>query len=108
MLNTHTPPHHAKRLPHHERRIPIHTRCSPPPHAINGASPPSPAGNMASRTFSDFETISEAMNGICQLYETRLKGLNPGTGYSCFRSKVCVLADLNKTYCEDLRSLRFA
>lgn len=43
---------------------------------------------MASRTFSDFETISEAMNGICQLYETRLKGLNPGTSYFCFRSKV--------------------
>ncbi|KAJ1492231.1 enhancer of rudimentary, partial [Baffinella frigidus] len=35
-------------------------------------------GNMSSRTFSDFESISEAMNGICQLYETRLKGLNPG------------------------------
>jgi hypothetical protein len=36
------------------------------------------AANPATRTFSDFETVTEAMNGICQLYEQRLKQMNPG------------------------------
>eukprot|EP00285_Hemiselmis_virescens_P007052 CAMPEP_0173392198 /NCGR_PEP_ID=MMETSP1356-20130122/18819_1 /TAXON_ID=77927 ORGANISM="Hemiselmis virescens, Strain PCC157" /NCGR_SAMPLE_ID=MMETSP1356 /ASSEMBLY_ACC=CAM_ASM_000847 /LENGTH=102 /DNA_ID=CAMNT_0014349941 /DNA_START=9 /DNA_END=317 /DNA_ORIENTATION=+ len=34
--------------------------------------------SQATRTFSDFETVQEALNGICQLYEQRLKALNPG------------------------------
>lgn len=36
------------------------------------------AASQATRTFSDFETVNEAMNGICQLYEQRLKQMNPG------------------------------
>jgi hypothetical protein len=38
----------------------------------------SSAANIGSRTYSDFETISDAMNGICQLYEAKLKQQNPG------------------------------
>ena len=32
---------------------------------------------VASRTFLDFESLSDAMNGICALYEKELKVLNP-------------------------------
>ncbi|PIA45948.1 hypothetical protein AQUCO_01600297v1 [Aquilegia coerulea] len=31
----------------------------------------------ASRTFMDYESISQAMDGICGLYERKLKELNP-------------------------------
>eukprot|EP00287_Rhodomonas_sp_CCMP768_P005811 CAMPEP_0196738634 /NCGR_PEP_ID=MMETSP1091-20130531/15912_1 /TAXON_ID=302021 /ORGANISM="Rhodomonas sp., Strain CCMP768" /LENGTH=156 /DNA_ID=CAMNT_0042082611 /DNA_START=20 /DNA_END=491 /DNA_ORIENTATION=+ len=34
--------------------------------------------SKSTRTFSDFESVSDAMNGICQLYEQRLKQMNPG------------------------------
>ncbi|XP_071695703.1 enhancer of rudimentary homolog [Rutidosis leptorrhynchoides] len=33
--------------------------------------------NRASRTFMDYESISKAMDGICALYERKLKELNP-------------------------------
>ncbi|XP_042989164.1 enhancer of rudimentary homolog isoform X3 [Carya illinoinensis] len=33
--------------------------------------------NKASRTFMDYESISQAMDGICGLYERKLKELNP-------------------------------
>eukprot|EP00961_Rhodomonas_salina_P192916 2603172-Rhodomonas_salina.1 len=33
--------------------------------------------SKSTRTFSDFESVSDAMNGICQLYEQRLKQMNP-------------------------------
>ncbi|KAK9052787.1 hypothetical protein SSX86_029417 [Deinandra increscens subsp. villosa] len=33
--------------------------------------------NRASRTFMDYESISQAMDGICALYERKLKNLNP-------------------------------
>ena len=36
------------------------------------------AASKSTRTFSDFETVADAMNGICQLYEQRLKQMNPG------------------------------
>eukprot|EP00756_Hemistasia_phaeocysticola_P058616 Hpha_TRINITY_DN3525_c0_g2::TRINITY_DN3525_c0_g2_i1::g.25786::m.25786 len=32
-----------------------------------------------SRTFSDFESVAEAMNGLCQMYERRLKHESPGS-----------------------------
>ena len=35
--------------------------------------------SKSTRTFSDFESVADAMNGICQLYEQRLKQMNPGT-----------------------------
>ena len=35
-----------------------------------------PAGK-ASRTFADFETVPAAMDGVCQMFEKRLKELNP-------------------------------
>ena len=34
--------------------------------------------SKSTRTFSDFESVADAMNGICQLYEQRLKQMNPG------------------------------
>ena len=37
-----------------------------------------PAASKSTRTFSDFESVADAMNGICQLYEQRLKQMNPG------------------------------
>ncbi|KMT16947.1 hypothetical protein BVRB_2g044170 [Beta vulgaris subsp. vulgaris] len=33
--------------------------------------------NRASRTFMDYESISQAMDGICALYERKLKEINP-------------------------------
>ncbi|RDX81305.1 Enhancer of rudimentary-like protein, partial [Mucuna pruriens] len=33
--------------------------------------------NRATRTFMDFESITQAMDGICALYERKLKELNP-------------------------------
>lgn len=36
------------------------------------------AASKSTRTFSDFESVADAMNGICQLYEQRLKQMNPG------------------------------
>ncbi|KAG0470765.1 hypothetical protein HPP92_017465 [Vanilla planifolia] len=33
--------------------------------------------NRASRTFMDFDSISQAMDGICGLYERKLKEINP-------------------------------
>eukprot|EP00252_Welwitschia_mirabilis_P027821 TRINITY_DN9697_c0_g1_i1.p1 TRINITY_DN9697_c0_g1~~TRINITY_DN9697_c0_g1_i1.p1 ORF type:complete len:104 (-),score=16.52 TRINITY_DN9697_c0_g1_i1:228-539(-) len=33
--------------------------------------------NRSSRTFMDFESTSQAMDGICALYERKLKELNP-------------------------------
>ncbi|KAG4389277.1 hypothetical protein AAZX31_06G057800 [Glycine max] len=33
--------------------------------------------NRATRTFMDFESITQAMGGICALYERKLKELNP-------------------------------
>eukprot|EP00854_Cymbomonas_tetramitiformis_P000585 gene585-986_t len=36
-----------------------------------------PTANKTSRTFLDFETVPLAMDGVCQLFEKRLKDLNP-------------------------------
>ncbi|KAL3819094.1 hypothetical protein ACJIZ3_004999 [Penstemon smallii] len=33
--------------------------------------------HRASRTFMDYDSISQAMDGICGLYERKLKELNP-------------------------------
>ncbi|XP_078433619.1 enhancer of rudimentary protein [Wolffia australiana] len=33
--------------------------------------------NRATRTFMDYDSISQAMDGICGLYERKLKELNP-------------------------------
>eukprot|EP00249_Psilotum_nudum_P010253 c22430_g1_i3 orf=674-991(-) len=33
--------------------------------------------SRASRTFMDFDTVAQAMDGICGLYEKKLKDLNP-------------------------------
>ena len=33
--------------------------------------------NRATRTFMDFESVAQAMDGICALYERKLKELNP-------------------------------
>ncbi|ERN07062.1 hypothetical protein AMTR_s00019p00053160 [Amborella trichopoda] len=35
------------------------------------------AQNRATRTFMDYDSISQAMDGICGLYERKLKELNP-------------------------------
>ena len=36
-----------------------------------------PTAGKASRTFADFETVPLAMDGVCQMFEKRLKELNP-------------------------------
>ncbi|XP_031375029.1 enhancer of rudimentary homolog isoform X1 [Punica granatum] len=36
-----------------------------------------PSPNRASRTFMDYESVSQAIDGICGLYERKLKELNP-------------------------------
>ncbi|XP_026661742.2 enhancer of rudimentary homolog [Phoenix dactylifera] len=36
--------------------------------------------NRATRTFMDYNSISQAMDGICGLYERKLKDLNPTNG----------------------------
>nr|XP_043627420.1 enhancer of rudimentary homolog [Erigeron canadensis] len=35
--------------------------------------------NRATRTFMDYESIGHAMDGICGLYERKLKELNPAS-----------------------------
>uniref|UniRef100_A0A0D6R333 Enhancer of rudimentary homolog n=2 Tax=Araucariaceae TaxID=25664 RepID=A0A0D6R333_ARACU len=35
------------------------------------------APNRSTRTFMDFDSITQAMDGICGLYERKLKELNP-------------------------------
>ncbi|CDP16887.1 unnamed protein product [Coffea canephora] len=35
--------------------------------------------NRATRTFMDYASISQAMDGICGLYERKLKDLNPSS-----------------------------
>merc|ERR1711959_577649 len=34
-------------------------------------------GNLASRTYRDFETVRMALDGICIMFEKKLKELNP-------------------------------
>ncbi|GMI89257.1 ENHANCER OF RUDIMENTARY HOMOLOGUE, ARABIDOPSIS THALIANA ENHANCER OF RUDIMENTARY HOMOLOGUE [Hibiscus trionum] len=36
--------------------------------------------SRATRTFMDYDSISQAMDGVCGLYERKLKDLNPATG----------------------------
>lgn len=36
-----------------------------------------PQPNKQTRTFMDFETVSQSMDGLCQMFETQLKRLNP-------------------------------
>jgi len=55
--------------------------------------------NKNTRTYSDYESVSNAMDGICQLYEQRLKQLNPTT-----RSITYDISDLY-TYIDDLADL---
>jgi len=38
------------------------------------------AASKSTRTFGDFESVADAMKGICQLYEQRLMQMNPGQG----------------------------
>lgn len=37
--------------------------------------------NRATRTFMDYNSISQAMDGICALYERKLKEINPAIGH---------------------------
>ncbi|KAJ9458879.1 Protein enhancer of rudimentary [Diplonema papillatum] len=36
-----------------------------------------PTPQKSSRIYSDYESLDEAMSGVCQMYETRLKQENP-------------------------------
>lgn len=36
-----------------------------------------PTKLKSTRTYADYETLSEALDGVCQIYETRLKQENP-------------------------------
>jgi len=36
-----------------------------------------PTRNKTSRQYDDFETVSQAMDGICKLFESRLTSQNP-------------------------------
>ncbi|KAJ9464299.1 Enhancer of rudimentary-like protein [Diplonema papillatum] len=38
-----------------------------------------PTSALGSRTFSDFDTLADAMNGLCHMFEIKLKQQNPGT-----------------------------
>jgi hypothetical protein len=59
-----------------------------------------PTASKSTRTFSDFETVADAMNGICQLYEQRLKQLNPGLLLEITpSSKPDMKSDMNKLTC---------
>ncbi|KAK9861638.1 hypothetical protein WJX84_004577 [Apatococcus fuscideae] len=37
-----------------------------------------PTGNKTSRSFRDYESVAQSAAGICQLFEEKLKILNPG------------------------------
>eukprot|EP00013_Stygamoeba_regulata_P025742 CAMPEP_0177663670 /NCGR_PEP_ID=MMETSP0447-20121125/20046_1 /TAXON_ID=0 /ORGANISM="Stygamoeba regulata, Strain BSH-02190019" /LENGTH=110 /DNA_ID=CAMNT_0019169515 /DNA_START=42 /DNA_END=371 /DNA_ORIENTATION=- len=36
-----------------------------------------PSGSKSSRTFMDYETVAQAMDGICQMFEVKLKQTHP-------------------------------
>merc|ERR1739848_109429 len=36
-----------------------------------------PTNNKATRTYMDYETVTSAMEGICRMFEKKLKDLNP-------------------------------
>lgn len=37
------------------------------------------ANRMETRTYSDFESVNECMEGVCKIYEEHLKRKNPNT-----------------------------
>ncbi|KAF8796840.1 enhancer of rudimentary homolog [Argiope bruennichi] len=45
-------------------------------HAILFVQP----GKPETRTYSDFESVNECMEGVCHLFEEHLKRQNPNTG----------------------------
>lgn len=38
-----------------------------------------PARNPETRTYSDYESVNECMEGVCKIYEEHLKRRNPNT-----------------------------
>lgn len=38
-----------------------------------------PSGRPESRTYSDYESVNECMEGVCKIYEEHLKRRNPNT-----------------------------
>ena len=38
-----------------------------------------PGPNPETRTYSDYESVNECMEGVCKIYEEHLKRLNPNT-----------------------------
>eukprot|EP00164_Ancoracysta_twista_P005067 GFYU01006897.1.p1 GENE.GFYU01006897.1~~GFYU01006897.1.p1 ORF type:complete len:106 (-),score=33.39 GFYU01006897.1:210-527(-) len=55
--------------------------------------------NRTTRTYHDYETVADAMNGICQLYEQKLKNMNPN-----YRNITYDISDLF-TYIDQLSDL---
>eukprot|EP01100_Stratorugosa_tubuloviscum_P012604 TRINITY_DN6022_c2_g1_i1.p1 TRINITY_DN6022_c2_g1~~TRINITY_DN6022_c2_g1_i1.p1 ORF type:complete len:103 (+),score=36.46 TRINITY_DN6022_c2_g1_i1:217-525(+) len=43
--------------------------------------------SRSSRTFSDYESVSAAMNGICRNYEERLQQIHPGRQNITYQAK---------------------
>lgn len=38
-----------------------------------------PGGRPETRTYSDYESVNECMEGVCKIYEEHLKRRNPNT-----------------------------
>lgn len=38
-----------------------------------------PGSNPETRTYSDYESVNECMEGVCKIYEEHLKRRNPNT-----------------------------
>lgn len=38
-----------------------------------------PSARPETRTYSDYESVNECMEGVCKIYEEHLKRLNPNT-----------------------------
>lgn len=38
-----------------------------------------PGNNPETRTYSDYESVNECMEGVCRIYEEHLKRRNPNT-----------------------------
>lgn len=75
----HTPP--PPQTPLSQHRTAVHHRTEAAAHLSQASKHTiilmQTSQNRATRTFMDYDSINQAMDGICALYERKLKELNP-------------------------------
>lgn len=58
-----------------------------------------PSGRPESRTYSDYESVNECMEGVCKIYEEHLKRRNPNTPTITY--DISQLFDFVDSVCEE-------